>query len=40
MMDQLMTRLILQKKFDIEILNLKNRGFRATGEPVLARGNQ
>ena len=26
----------IAKKFDIEILNLKNRGFRATGEPVLA----
>ena len=26
----------IAKKFDVEILNLKNRGFRATGEPVLA----
>ena len=26
----------IAKKFDIEILDLKNRGFRATGEPVLA----
>ena len=26
----------IAKKFDVEILELKNRGFRATGEPVLA----
>ena len=26
----------IAKKFEIEILNLKNRGFRATGEPILA----
>ena len=27
----------IAKKFGIEILNLKNRGYRATGEPILAQ---